>query len=129
MALEECRAKVILSDRGERWELTGFMDTGNHLTEPMTGRPVSILNWQEAEKLRQFRQIQEEGNGYLYIPYHSVGTSKGWMMGIVIEEMTIRCRDREIRIPHPVLAVSREKVSLRDEYQMLLHPAHFPGGD
>lgn len=125
MVLEECRTEVILSDQGSRWVLTGLLDTGNHLTEPITGRPVSILDWQEAERMQRFRQIQEEKNGYLYIPYHTIGTEKGWMMGIVIDEMVIRYQGKEIRTAHPVLAVSRQQLSPRGRYQMIVHPLHF----
>lgn len=125
MALEECRAEVILSDQGGRWVLTGLIDTGNHLTEPMTGRPVSILDWQEAEKMQRFRQIQEEKNGYLYIPYHAVGTENGWMMGMVIDEMVIRYQGKEIRTAHPVLAISHQQANPQGRYQLIVHPLHF----
>lgn len=128
MVLGECRTEIALEDQGDRWELTGLIDTGNHLTEPLTGRPVSILNWREAEKMQRFRQIQREENGYLYIPFHSVGTEKGWMMGMVVDAMVIRYKGEEIRICHPVLAVSREMLSTADEYQVILHPLHILGG-
>lgn len=127
MVLEECRAEITLEDQGERWELTGLVDTGNHLTEPLTGRPVSILDWQEAEKMARFCRIQQEENGYLYIPFHSVGTEKGWMMGMVMDAMIIRYQEKEIRINHPVLAVSREKLSPGDRYQMIVNPLHLLG--
>ncbi|MDO5345050.1 MAG: sigma-E processing peptidase SpoIIGA [Lachnospiraceae bacterium] len=125
MVLEECRAEVTLSDQGGRWVLTGLLDTGNHLTEPISGRPVSILDWQEAEKMQRFRQIQEEKNGYLYIPYHTIGTEKGWMKGMVIDEMVIRYQGKEIRTLHPVLAVSSQQLSPQSRYQMIVHPLHF----
>lgn len=122
MVLEEYRTEVILEDRGNRWTLTGLIDTGNHLTEPLTGRPVSILDWQEAEKMQRFSCIQKEGNGYLYIPYHSIGTEHGWMMGMVIDAMYMEYGGEKIRIDHPVLAISREKLSPKGRYQMILNP-------
>lgn len=122
--LGEFRTDIILEDQGERWELTGLIDTGNHLTEPLTGRPVSILDWEAAEKLPRFRQIQQEKNGYLYIPFHSVGTESGWMMGMVVDVMYIRYRGEEIRVSHPVLAVSRERLNTKGQYQMIIHPRH-----
>lgn len=108
--------------------LTGLIDTGNHLTEPMTGRPVSIVDWQEAEKLERFRRILREKNGYLLIPYRAVGTEKGWMMGMVIDAMYVRYKGKEIRIVHPVLAVSREKLSRDGRYQIILNPLHIAAG-
>ena len=127
MVLGECRAEITLEDQGNRWELTGFIDTGNHLTEPLTGRPVSILNRQEAEKMTRFCKILQEENGYLYIPFHSLGTNNGWMMGMVIDAMVVRYQGGEVRIGHPVLAVSREAVSMDGQYQMILNPLHILG--
>ncbi len=124
MALEEYRAEITLEDQGGRWKLTGLIDTGNHLTEPLTGRPVSILDWQEAEKIERFCQILKEENGYLYIPYHAIGTEHGWLMGIVIDAMRINYKGEEIRILHPVLAVSREKLSTDGRYQIIINPLH-----
>ena len=103
MGLEEYRAKVILEDQGDRWELTGLIDTGNRLKEPLTGRPVSILEEKEAVKMQRYCRIQQEKNGYLLIPYYSVGTEKGWMQGMVVDAMYIRYRGKNVRIVHPVL--------------------------
>lgn len=127
-ALEEYRAQVILRDQGDRWTLTGLIDTGNHLKEPMTGRPVSILDREEAKKLQRFCRIEEEDSGYLYIPYHSVGKEKGWMKGMVVDEMLIRTGEETFRITHPVLAVSEQKLSLQGEYQIILSPGHLQAG-
>lgn len=128
MVLGEFRISITLEDQGERWELTGLLDTGNHLTEPLTGRPVSILDWESAEKLPRFQKILKEEKGYLYIPFHSVGTEKGWMMGIVVDAISIQYRGEEIRAKHPVLAVSREQLSRERQYQMILHPCLAAGG-
>ena len=128
MVLEEYRTEITLEDQGDRWVLTGLIDTGNHLTEPLTGRPVSILDRQEAEKLRRFRRIQQERNGYLYIPYRTVGTENGWMMGIVIDAMYVKYKGKEIRIVHPVLAVSGERLSRAGRYQMILNPLQICAG-
>lgn len=124
MILEEYRIRVLLEDQGEQWELTGLVDTGNHLMEPLTGRPVSILYWEMAEKLPRFQKILQEENGYLYIPFHSVGKEHGWMMGMVVDALQMEYRGGMVRICHPVVAVSREQLSGNDEYQMIVHPIH-----
>lgn len=128
MVLEEYRTEITLEDQGDRWVLTGLIDTGNHLTEPLTGRPVSILDREEAEKLRRFRRIQQEGNGYLFIPYRTVGTENDWMMGMVIDAMYVRYKGEEIRIVHPVLAVSGQRLSGNGRYQMILNPLQINAG-
>lgn len=124
MALGEFRVRLTLEDQGEQWELTGLIDTGNHLTEPLTGRPVSILSWEAAEKLPRFQKIQQEQNGYLYLPFHSLGTEKGWMKGMVVDALQMEYRGERIRVCHPVVAVSREHLSIDNQYQMIVHPLH-----
>ncbi len=124
IVLEECRAEITLEDQGDRWKLTGLIDTGNHLKEPLTGRPVSILDPETAGKLPRCCRTWQEQNGYLYIPFHSIGREKGWMMGIVIDAMDVEYRGEKIRITHPVLAVSREPLSLAGQYQMIVNPLH-----
>ena len=124
MALGEYRAEITLEDQGSRWKLTGLIDTGNHLTEPLTGRPVSILELEEAVKMPRFEQIQKEEKGYLYIPYHAIGTESGWMMGMVIDAMQINYKGEEIRIMRPRLAVSKEKLSAYGRYQVIINPLH-----
>lgn len=124
MVLEECRAEITLEDQGDRWTLTGLIDTGNHLKEPLTGRPVSILDSKTAGKLPRCCLAWQEQNGYLYIPFHSIGKEKGWMRGIVIDAMEVEYRGEKIRVTHPVLAVSREPLSLTGQYQMIVNPLH-----
>lgn len=128
MGLEEYRAKVILEDQGDRWELTGLIDTGNRLKEPLTGRPVSILEEKEAVKMQRYCRIQQEKNGYLLIPYYSVGTEKGWMQGMVVDAMYIRYRGENVRITHPVLAVCKQQLSRKGQYQMILNPMQIKTG-
>ena len=53
--------------------MTGLVDTGNQLTEPLTGRAVSILSPGQAEKL--LTAGWETERGMCLIPYHSIGKS------------------------------------------------------
>ncbi|MDD2959467.1 MAG: sigma-E processing peptidase SpoIIGA [Lachnospiraceae bacterium] len=122
MVLEEYRTEITLEDLGDRLLLTGLIDTGNHLIEPMTGRPVSILDPQAAQKIKRFQNRNEEGNGGLYIPYHSIGKDRGWMWGMVIDAMYIKYKGEEIRIDKPVLAVSGERLGRTEQYQIIVNP-------
>ena len=49
-------------------------------------------------------------------------------MGMVIDAMYVRYKGKEIRIVHPVLAVSREKLSRDGRYQIILNPLHIAAG-
>lgn len=64
--------------------MTGLVDTGNQLTEPLTGRAVSILSPGQAEKL--LTAGWETERGMCLIPYHSIGKS-GWMKAVIADRM------------------------------------------
>lgn len=54
---------VIIIDGNNTYHLTGYMDTGNNLLDPITKLPVIILN----------KKIEFLSNKYFYVPYHVVG--------------------------------------------------------
>ncbi len=102
--------------------LKGMVDTGNHLKEPLTGKPVSIIDEKSARKL--LGENWEERKGFFLIPYHSIGTEKGWMKGVTIDRMRIEFASDSHEILHPVFAISSSPVNLGGVYQVILHPEH-----
>lgn len=110
-----------------RWEdqtlrLRGMVDTGNRLTEPLSGRPVSIVDGVSAKKL--LGEGWESRRGFYLIPYHSIGTDKGWMLGVTIDSLSVEAPEGRIDIQNPVLAIYEGQVSYRKQYQVILHPMH-----
>lgn len=96
-----------------------LMDTGNGLREPLSGKPVSILEKTAAEKLRGQKE------GILLIPYRAVGTQSGILYGFTADSMKLVCGDEQQEILQPVIGITEEKVSIRQEYEMLLSPFLF----
>lgn len=108
---------------GERTEeVCGLIDSGNHLKEPFTGKPVSIIDADCARKL--LGEDWENQRGFLLIPYHSIGTEEGWLQGVTIDRMYVLASGEEAVINGPVLAVYKGHVSAGEQYQMILHPLH-----
>lgn len=103
-------------------EVCGLIDSGNHLKEPLTGKPVSIIDADSAQKL--LGKDWEGRRGFFLIPYHSIGTEKGWLQGVTIDRMCILAAGEEAVIDGPVLAIYKGHVSAEAQYQMILHPLH-----
>lgn len=124
---ESSRTTVTLFWDGNVLELEGLIDTGNHLTEPLTGKPVSVLSAEAAEKL--LGKDWERRRGFCLIPYHSIGRETGWMRAVVVDEMQVAGEDGKVRIvlKKPVLAISEGYLSRKEQYQILLHPMHGRG--
>ena len=96
-----------------------LLDTGNGLREPLSGKPVSILEKTAAEKLRGQKE------GILLIPYRAVGTRSGILYGFTADSMILVCGEEQQEILQPVIGITEEKVSIRQEYEMLLSPFLF----
>ncbi|MDO4323297.1 MAG: sigma-E processing peptidase SpoIIGA [Lachnospiraceae bacterium] len=104
----------------------GMIDTGNQLTEPLTGRPVSIVEETAVKAL--LGDGWEARRGFYLIPYHSLGKDKGWMKGVLIDQMVVGKGERAAVILKPLLALYNGEVSTGKQYQMILHPQHAAPG-
>lgn len=105
-------------------QMAGLVDTGNQLTEPLTGRGVSILAPCQEEKLLTVGWETERG--MRLIPYHSIGKS-GWMKAVVADRMETVYDGKTVVTERPVLAISAGTLSLRAGYGIILHPTHVSG--
>ena len=112
--------QLFCGDKTER--ISGLIDSGNRLAEPLTGRPVSIVDGAVLRRLAGEGRIKERG--CLLIPYHSIGTEKGWLCAVVIDRMQIRTKGSTAEIRNPVLAIYNGQVSAGGQYQMIIHPVH-----
>ena len=96
----------------------GLKDTGNQLMDPLTKKPVSII---EKEKLNGL--ISEETK-MLYVPYQSVGKSNGLMKACIMEQMEVE----GIIYRNVILGLFEGKLSSNNEYHIILHPKLFESG-
>lgn len=115
---------MLLWDKKEL-HLRALVDTGNRLTEPLTGQPVSILSQESAGLLLE--EGWEERRGFYMIPYHSIGKDQGWMRGITADKMYINTEAGRIEYEKPVLAISDGAVNRKNRYQVILNPEHLDG--
>ncbi|SDF39107.1 sigma-E processing peptidase SpoIIGA [Marvinbryantia formatexigens] len=114
--------------------LKGLLDSGNQLTEPLTDRPVHIVDYDEICRLLSDVEILELDSfldmeiggsmrgGFVYVPYHSVGESRGVLPAMTLDSMEIRHGESAWSTKRVLVAVSRKAVSSRGKYQMILHP-------
>lgn len=105
---------------GEReLTLTGLMDSGNSLYDPVSGSPVCILERAAAEQLG----LLERAAGFRLIPYRSVGKMHGLLPAAAVEELYLCREETQIRRRRVLLAVEEGPLSAKNRYRMLLHPA------
>lgn len=105
---------VTLYYKGRKQTVTALMDTGNHLREPVTGKPVHILTWQAC------RLLCQSVDAVMYVPYHSIGKEQGLLPAIWMDKMEIQANRRTITVEKPLIAIYREALSQTGEYEMLV---------
>lgn len=95
----------------------GLWDTGNHLTEPLSGKTVSIV---EEDVMQELLRVIPEGRLRI-VPFHSVGCENGVLYAYRIDEMTVEdgC-GKNVLIREPYVGVYEGKMSKQNTYQMIL---------
>lgn len=102
-------------------ELTvrALIDTGNSLREPVSGKPVSIIEKAAAELLFD----SARPTVFRAVPFHSIGRGHGILEGYEITELIVTGENETIKIEKPVVGLFDGNLSADAAYQMILHPA------
>lgn len=111
--------KVVLIREEVQVAVNALLDTGNSLVEPISGKPVSIL-----EK-SVFESLWKNGAPDIYraIPYHSIGKKKGILPGYVIPEMLIEAEGITKSCRDVYVGVSEDLMAGVEGYKMILNPS------
>ena len=109
---------VNIRNQGTDISVKAFLDTGNHLYEPISQRPVCIISKEYLKELYQ----NELPEIYRVIPFQSVGKEHGIMRGYPVENMVIRSEGMEKSYQDIYVCVSDEISFEHKGYQMILHP-------
>lgn len=114
--MQEHLYQVTLHYRGNTKTVRALWDTGNQLYEPYGHQPVHVITYEAC------RGLCGQVSRVIYIPFRSVGTGYGMLPGIQVDEMDVEREGRLVkRYQKPWLAISREPLSSRHQYEMLLH--------
>lgn len=99
------------------FQIKGLLDTGNGLVDPISHKPVCVLDKAVAKEFLGEMKLAK----VRYIPFHSIGKKEGLLLVVEIDKMCIHS-EQEIWIDRPLIGISEEKVSSEGEYQMILNP-------
>lgn len=99
-------------------ELEALLDTGNSLREPVSGKPVSVVEEESFLKLVGVKAPEK----LKIIPYRSIGKNNGIMEGYEVPEIIIKGKEESIRRQKVIVGISKNRISANGKYQMILHP-------
>lgn len=115
---ESCRVNLHGADGRSMW-IQGLVDTGNSLTEPISGRPVAVLEKRIWEQLYP----EQPPPGMRVIPYHSVGKAAGILTGYPIKDMEVEIGGIRQKCREAYVAIGQEGLSCTGAYEILLQPS------
>ena len=118
--INQYQCKVDLYLNGKKCQITGIIDTGNGLSDPISKQPVNILDRAVAREFLGNTKMSQ----VRYIPYHSIGKKEGVLLAFKIDQMCVY-KEVPFWIKEPLIGVSEEMISAKGEYQMILNPNIF----
>lgn len=109
---------VILKEGEKESRIKGLMDTGNTLVEPISKRPVAIM--EEKIMLRVLGGTIPEG--CRMIPFRSVGKEHGMLKGYHLKQLLLETEGVRKVCSNIYVAASEELVSREGESMVILSP-------
>lgn len=110
---------ITLEEGDVRITLKALIDSGNSLYDPISQRPVCVVERAALEGKIPL-DIPEK---FRLIPYHSLGRKHGMMQAVEIEKLKVKKEGQELVIEKALLGLYENKVTQSGAYQMILHPA------
>lgn len=118
--------QVTLIHGGSKITVKGLLDTGNGLTDPISRKPVVILQKSAAARLLGEKGVSTQ-SGYRLIPYESIGKKKGILEAFYLEELRAvkkgngKGTEELVRV-RVLCAVYEENYSTNGGYELILSP-------
>lgn len=114
------RCRVTLYFGGAAHTVDAIIDTGNSLRDPVTGKPVCVV-----EKNEIYKIVREEStDGLRTILFHTIGKEQGEIPVIELTQMCVH-NGKEYWIDNPVIGICGERISAGGGYGMILNPDIF----
>lgn len=111
-----CFCSVVIAGDEKPIEVKALIDTGNGLEDPVSHRPVAVLDEEVWNSLKRWMKPEK----YKMIPYHSIGKERGLLEGYEIDEIVVKGHTGRKQFEKVIVAVYKGKVSGKGSYQMIL---------
>ena len=124
---------VTIRFHGKEQHLTALWDSGNTLTQPLTGKPVHIINMEvltplldqaeqkELQDLSNLNAVENPSGLFSFVPYQSIGKKYGLLPVLKLDEILVEKEKEIVNTPEVLVAVSKDILSSCKAYQMILH--------
>jgi stage II sporulation protein GA (sporulation sigma-E factor processing peptidase) len=107
---------VVVEAEGKSITLKALCDTGNNLTDPFFGEPVSVV------LSGKVTVLLKENTSYHLIPYSSLGNENGLIPVVRISRLKIIGEKESWIVEKPLLALYSGSFSGNTDYEFIIHP-------
>ena len=136
---QEQEMRVTLNFKGRQKVMKGFYDSGNLLTEPMTGKMVHIACYDEVKELlpQEYRLAAEHyfQTGFLestkvmklqmyeftFLSYHSIGKETGQLLGIRMDSAVFENHAGKKTEEKAVIGLTKQKLFVRGQGRIIMN--------
>lgn len=101
----------------EELEVKALVDTGNTLKEPISGKPVAVLDKKIFDAL-----FPDKKDGFRVVPYRSVGKMHGIMPAYLLNRIEVKTEEGCMECHEVYVGISEDVLSGDDSYKMILNP-------
>lgn len=109
---------IYIPKLNQELQIQALLDTGNHLTDPISKAPVCLISAKLADQISSVFMPEK----YHAIPFQSVGRDKGILNAYELPELTIGEYGQSVRKEHVIVAICNTGIPEESIYQMILHP-------
>lgn len=110
-----CRYQVTLYCRNKKATAEGFLDTGNRLRDPISGRPVHVADRKLLEELNPGTEK------CLIIPYRTIDGGGSVLKAVSLDRMEAVQGKRRMVYQRPLVAASPKELRMKNGCRILLH--------
>ena len=129
---------VILAINGQSIRTKGYLDSGNHLIDPITRRPVVLCDtsflktffpqdeWIQFIDCLRKHQLDEPPHllkqKVFIVPFQGVGGKTSYLYCLKPESLTIFYQGKVLETNHVLVGIQLESLTENNAYHCLLHP-------
>lgn len=114
------RYQVSLYYKGKEKRFLALADSGNRLSVPASGKPVSLISYHDC------KGFCEEISGGFYIPFRAVGTERGMLFAVQFDRMEVRKDGRSRIVESPAVAIVKERLEEGGSFSMIIPECFVP---
>ncbi len=115
LPLQYCQVILTLKDKSCMVE--ALIDSGNNLSDNITGEPIHIITSKTIKKLTNTNKVQK----IRYVPYHTIQEEQGVLPVIRLDKMQI-LGEKAKTVLNPVIGISSKEEFEGGKFEMILNP-------